>query len=80
MSLSTEGVHTVQKQTEAGLGLGLGLDLRLGLRLDLRLDLSQLGEDLTVRICHGNRKVKFVYRESHLGTAGNWSACCRPLE
>ena len=60
MSLPTEGVHTVQKQTEAG--LGLGLDLRLGLRLDLRLDLSlaQLGEDLTVRICHGNRKVKFV--------------------
>ena len=52
MSLPTEGVHTVQKQTEAGLGLGL--------RLDLRLDLSQLGEDLTVRICHGNRKVKFV--------------------
>ena len=51
MSLPTEGVHTVQKQTEAGLGLGL--------RLDLRLDLS-LGEDLTVRICHGNRKVKFV--------------------
>ena len=50
MSLPTEGVHTVQKQTEAGLGLGL----------DLRLDLSQLGEDLTVRICHGNRKVKFV--------------------
>ena len=54
MSLPTEGVHTVQKQTEAGLGLGLDL------RLDLRLDLSQLGEDLTVRICHGNRKVKFV--------------------
>ena len=53
MSLPTEGVHTVQKQTEAGLGLGLDL------RLDLRLDLG-LGEDLTVRICHGNRKVKFV--------------------
>ena len=56
MSLPTEGVHTVQKQTEAG--LGLGLDLRLDLRLDLSL--AQLGEDVTVRICHGNRKVKFV--------------------
>ena len=54
MSLPTEGVHTVQKQTEAGLGLDLRLDLRLG------LSLAQLGEDLTVRICHGNRKVKFV--------------------
>ena len=71
MCLPTEGVHTVQKQTEAGLGLGLRLDLRLDLRLGLRLDLGLdlrldlrldlgLGEDLTVRICHGNRKVKFV--------------------